>query len=507
MANLTDFLGFHARRTPERQALVCEGVESSYGDMFDRALAVASWLERQGVRPGDVVALWMKNSPAFLDLVFGASHRGAVLLPMNYRLTGSEIAYILTDSGAKLLIADAEFAELAAQLEREAVPRVAILDAAAQIDIRTISGEERAAPQPSYRSESDLMRLLYTSGTTSRPKGVLHAYRQFYWKHMGQAAALNLNAETRLLTVGPLYHVGGLELPGLSIFAAGGMMALQRDFDAAGALAAIQRYKLNGAWFAPTMTNMILALDPAKWAEGASLDWVIGGGERTPESRITAFQAAFPSARYIDAYGLTESNSSSTFMEPGRELEKIGSVGRAVPHLRIAIMNDSGRPVAPGEEAEICLNGPNITAGYWNDEAKTAEAFFPGGWFRTGDIGYMDADGFLYLTDRKKDMIVSGGENIASSEVERVLYNMPDILEAAVVGAPDPEWGEAPVAVITPHPGKTVTLEDVRAYCRQHLAAFKVPRRLVIKDALPRNPSGKVLKRILRDELQKETAE
>jgi len=506
MANLTDFLGFHARATPDRPALVFAGETVTYGAMFARARAAAAWLEGQGVRPGDTVALWMKNSPAFLDLVFGASHRGAVLLPMNYRLATSEIIYILTDSDAKLLVADAEYSGEATQLEREAVPRVAILDEAAQLDIRHVTEGAEAPEKPVPRAEGDLMRLMYTSGTTSRPKGVMHAYRQFYWKHLGQVAALGLSAETRLLTVGPLYHVGGLDLPGLSIFALGGLMALEREFDPETALRVIRDNALNGAWFAPTMTNMILALPPERWADAASLRWVIGGGERTPEARIHAFANAFPNARYIDAYGLTESNGGDTFVEPGREIEKIGSVGRPIPHLELAILDDAGRSVDSGVDAEICLRGPKITAGYWSDETKTAAAFHPGGWLRTGDVGHVDADGFLYLTDRMKDMIVSGGENIASSEVERVIYEMPEVLEAAVIGVPDPQWGEVPVAVIAARPGETVTLEALQAHCRRQLAGFKVPKRLALKDALPRNPSGKVLKRVLRDQLLKEAA-
>lgn len=503
MANLTEFLEFHARRDPGRTALVYQGREIGYGEMHARALAGAGWLAGRGIRSGDVVALWMKNSAAFLDLVFATSRRGAVLLPLNYRLAPSEIAYILADAGAKLLIADAEFGDEAMPLAREAVEDVVLLDAASQADIRAIAGGPQAGPA-TRREGADLMRLVYTSGTTSRPKGVMHAYDQFYWKHLGFLAPLGLTAGTRLLTVGPLYHVGGLELPGLSVFALGGMMVLEREFDPERALDAIGRHDLNGAWFAPTMTNMILALPPARWAKAGTLRWVIGGGERTPEARILSFAEAFPAARYIDAYGLTESNSGDTFMEPGRELEKIGSVGRAVPHLEVGIRDDDGQALAPGETGEICLRGPKITKGYWNDPAKTAEAFFPNGWLRTGDVGHLDGDGFLYLTDRKKDMILSGGENIASSEVERVLYEMPEVLEAAVIGLPDPRWGEAPVAVVTPRPGMVLTLAAMQAHCRKSLGRFKTPRRLVIRDSLPRNPSGKVLKRLLRDELAKE---
>lgn len=501
MANLTEFLGFHATRTPDRTALVYQGADISYGALFERARIGAGWLAAKGVRPGDVVALYMKNSAAFIDLIFAISHRGAVVLPINYRLAGAEIAYILADAGAKLLIADDEFRETALPLAREAVEEAVLLDAAAQADIREAAGPD-CAPAPIARRETgDLMRLVYTSGTTSRPKGVIHNYDQFYWKHLSISPPLDLDRSARLLTVGPLYHVGGMELPGLSVLALGGMLAIEREFDPARSLDAIQRHNLNGAWLAPTMTNMILAEPPARWEAASSLRWVVGGGEKTPESRIRSFAEAFPKARYIDAYGLTESNSGDTFMEAGREIEKIGSVGRVTPHLDLEIRNDAGEALGVGEDGEICLRGRKITPGYWNDAARTAEAFFPDGWLRTGDVGHLDDEGFLYLTDRKKDMILSGGENIASSEVERVLYEMPEVLEAAVVGAPDPKWGETPVAVVAPKDGAELTLEAIQAHCRRQLSGFKTPKRLVLMEALPRNPSGKVLKRVLRDAL------
>jgi len=188
-------------------------------------------------------------------------------------------------------------------------------------------------------------------------------------------------------------------------------------------------------------------------------------------------------------------------MEPGREIEKIGSTGRAIAHVEIEIRDDAGNRLAPGENGEICLRGPKITKGYWKDPQKTASAFF-GDWFRTGDVGYLDKDGFLYLTDRKKDMIISGGENIASSEVERVIYELPQVREVAVIGLPDARWGEKPVAIVVLADGADLAMPDLTDHCRAHLAGFKVPKQLVIRDSLPRNPSGKVLKRILRAELE-----
>jgi fatty-acyl-CoA synthase len=249
------------------------------------------------------------------------------------------------------------------------------------------------------------------------------------------------------------------------------------------------------------MTTSILTCPNRQRYDVSSLRWAIGGGEKTPEARIRAFSQYFTNARYIDAYGLTETCGGDTFMEPGLEIAKIGSTGRPVAHVEIEIRDDAGKRVAPGVDGEICLRGPKVTRGYWKDPAKTAAAFF-GDWFRSGDVGYLDDDGFLYLTDRKKDMIISGGENIASSEVERVIYEMPQVCEVAVIGMPDPRWGERPVAVVVLTDNAALELPDLTDHCRKRLAAFKVPKQLIIRDHLPRNPSGKVLKRVLRAELE-----
>jgi fatty-acyl-CoA synthase len=279
------------------------------------------------------------------------------------------------------------------------------------------------------------------------------------------------------------------------------MLSIHRNFEPEQALAAIEAEKLNAAWFAPVMTTAILTCPIRDRYNVSSLRWAIGGGEKTPEVRIRAFSDYFKNARYIDAYGLTETCGGDTFMEAGREIEKIGSTGRAIAHVEIEIRDNAGNRLPSGANGEICLRGPKVTQGYWKDPEKTAAAFF-GDWFRSGDIGYLDEDGFLYLTDRKKDMIISGGENIASSEVERVIYELPQVREVAVVGMPDDRWGEKPVAVVVLGDGATLELSDLTDHCRARLAGFKVPKQLIIRDSLPRNPSGKVLKRVLRAELE-----
>ena len=492
--NLSSFVRLHARRTPDKTAIVFGTHRTDWRTLEDRVARTAGWLQMRGIGADDIVAVMMKNSPAFLELAFAVSHIGAVFLPINYRLAGDEVSYIVTHAGAKLLLADEEFAAATRGL-----PDVVLVDAAAQVD-STRLGPRAPRAEMLPRRPGELFRLMYTSGTTARPKGVIHVYENFYWKSSDHIIWLGLTAQTRLLVVGPLYHVGAFDLPGMAVLWLGGTIVLQREFDAGAVLDAIAAERIEGVWMAPVMTGAVLAEAARAPRDVSSLRWVIGGGDRTPESRIRAFAEAFPAARYMDAYGLTETCSGDTFMEAGYEIAKIGSVGRPVAHLELRIVDDNGAPLPAGQTGEICLRGPKVTRGYWRDPERTAAAFH-GDWFRTGDVGHLDADGFLFLTDRKKDLIVSGGENIASSEIERVLYELPEIAEAAVIGIPDERWGERPLAVVVTAQGAAFSSEAILAHCRAKLAGFKVPKAVMQRESLPRNPSGKILKRLLRDEV------
>ncbi|MGE8318527.1 MAG: AMP-binding protein [Comamonas sp.] len=494
--SITASVAWWARTEPTRDALIYQGQRISFGGLQARVEQAAGLMAGHGIGPGDVVALLMKNSAAFLELALAVTHAGGVLLPINYRLGAEEVDYILDHAGVKLLFADAEFKAAAGRR----VPAV-LLDEVAQRDSRALGEHAGIAPlcEPVHRRPDDLYRLMYTSGTTDRPKGVMHSFGNMAWKCMDHVAALGLSGQERLLVVGPLYHVGAFDLPGVAVWQMGGLLAVERDFDAEATLALIARERITGSWMAPVMLNRCLALPERGRFDLSSLRWLIGGGERTPEERIREFGSLFPRARYIDAYGLTESCSGDTMMEAGREIEKIGSTGRALAHVEVAILDDAGQPLAAGQNGEVCLRGPKVSQGYWRDPAKT-RACFVDGWFRTGDVGHLDAEGFLFLTDRKKDMIISGGENIASSEVERVLYQLPQVAEAAVIGLPDPRWGECVTAVVVLCEGASLSQEQLREHCTGKLGGFKMPRRLIVAQALPRNPSGKVLKRQLREQ-------
>ncbi len=493
MVNLSSFIRFHALRTPEREALVYDGQRISYAELLERIQRTAAYLKARGIGPGDVVALFMKNSAAFLEIAFAASYLGAVFLPINFRLARAECDYIVGNAGARLLFADEEFASLLGGSDM-----IIWVDAAAQRDTRALAGRGLPLPEMAVRRPGDLFRLMYTSGTTDRPKGVIHSYENFYWKSADHVVALGLSAGDRLLVVGPLYHVGAFDLPGIAVLWLGGALIVHRDFEPEQVLADIERERINCAWFAPVMVGRMLALESRSRYDVTSFRWCIAGGEKTPEGRIRAFSKLFTKARFIDGYGLTESCSGDTLMEAGREIEKIGSTGRALAHVELTI-RDGDTELPSGKEGEICLRGPKVTAGYWKDPEKTAKAF-QGGWFHTGDVGYLDADGFLFLTDRMKDMIISGGENIASSEVERVLHMLPEVADVAVIGVPDAQWGERPLAIVVMAAGHAFDPVSLREHCRRNLASFKVPRTFVTRDVLPRNPSGKLLKRTLREE-------
>jgi acyl-CoA synthetase (AMP-forming)/AMP-acid ligase II len=317
------------------------------------------------------------------------------------------------------------------------------------------------------------------------------------WKNLAHLVEFGFNNSDLGLACGPLYHVGALDLTTTSLIAAGASTIIHRTFDAAAVVDELERSRVTTVWLAPAMVNAIMALPDIERRDLTSVRVIINGGEKMPIPLIERIQRVFPSAWFADAYGLTETVSGDTFLDRDSIVTKLGSVGRPCLYLELDIWDEAGQSVGPGERGEIVMRGPKVFPGYWRDPDATAAAF-AGGWFHTGDIGVRDEDGYLFIVDRLKDMIVSGGENIAGSEVERVLYEHSAVLEAAVVGRADERWGEVPVAYVALREGSSVSSEELVEHCRGQLAKFKVPRDVHFIDALPRNPSGKVLKRELR---------
>jgi acyl-CoA synthetase (AMP-forming)/AMP-acid ligase II len=494
-------LAHHATRSPDKAMTVFEGGTITYGEMARRARALAGGLHGRGVRRGDVVGLLSYNCPEFLETLFAANHLGAVAMPINWRLAAPEVRYILEHSGAKVLVCDESLVGLAdeATAGMDSPPlRACVVEAApagwtALAELRV----DDAARAPVVARADDVHRLMYTSGTTGHPKGVMLTHGNLAWKNLAHIVEFGFTAADLGLACGPLYHVGALDLTTTSLIAAGATVIIHRAFDAAAVVDELERSRVTTVWLAPAMVNAIMALPGVEQRDLSSVRVIINGGEKMPIPLIERIQRTFPAAWFADAYGLTETVSGDTFLDRDSIITKLGSVGRPCLHLELDIWDEAGDPVAPGQRGEIVLRGPKVFAGYWRDPEATAKAF-AGGWFHTGDIGVRDEDGYLFIVDRLKDMIVSGGENIAGSEVERVLYEHEAVLEVAVVARPDERWGEVPVAFVALRPDATTTADELVEHCRARLAKYKVPKGVTFIEALPRNPSGKVLKRELR---------
>jgi acyl-CoA synthetase (AMP-forming)/AMP-acid ligase II len=496
-------LAHHADRDPDKPLLVFGDEIVTYREMVARAAATAGGLHDRGVGAGDVVALLSYNCTEFLETIFAANYLGAIAMPINWRLAAPEVRYILDHSEARALVCDESLVGLANDATKgveQTLLRACIsveLDGWTSLTALRTTGD---LPTRVPTAADDVHRLMYTSGTTGRPKGVMITHANLAWKNLAHLVEFGFTSTDLGLACGPLYHVGALDLTTTTLIAAGATIVVHRVFGAADVVDEIERSRVTTVWLAPAMVNAIMALPDVEQRDLSSVRLIIGGGEKMPIPLIERLQRTFPSAWFADAYGLTETVSGDTFLDRASTVAKLGSVGRPCLYLEVDIWDEDGRSLEPGEAGEVMLRGPKVFKGYWRDPEATAKAF-AGGWFHTGDIGVRDDDGYLFIVDRLKDMILSGGENIAGSEVERVLYEHDAVLETAVVGRPDERWGEVPVAFVVLREGSSATPDDLVEHCRGQLAKFKVPKAVLLVDALPRNPSGKVLKRDLRDRL------
>lgn len=503
MENFASILDYHADRRPDKVVVTHLDTSVTNAQLLERVNALAEALRDAGVAEGDVVALLLPNGIEFIEAIFAINRLGAVFLPINIRLAPPEWEYILHNSEATAVFAAAEFVPLINDAMRRLThlrTKIVVGDSAVDgwTTQQVLVESHLGAWIPVVDVEgAALQRLMYTSGTTSRPKGVCISHANVLAKNLGLIVEFGLTADDVTAVAGPLYHVGALDMGGVATLHAGGSLVLQGRFDAPSLIDLMKRSRSTTVWLAPAMVNALLQEPSLPGADLTSLRIIMSGGEKMPEARLKQILDLLPHVRFADAYGLTETVSSDTFVPHDFMHAKLGSVGKPIPHQQVRIGDSEGLDVPAGVIGEILVRGPKVFSGYWRDAKATQDAFI-GGWFRTGDLGRIDEDGFLYIEDRKKDMIVSGGENIASPEVERVLYEHPDIVEAAVVGHPDARWGEVPHAFIVVRAGSELTPDDVRDFCRERLAKFKAPAYTTIVGALPRTASGKVVKRDLR---------
>ena len=489
--NLAASLARNAADNPDRVAIHLGDQTTSYGELDDQSARVAGLLADRGIAPGTPIGIMLPNVPEFASVYYGILRTGAVVVPMNPLLKAREIAYYLGDSGAPVIFAwhiTAPEVEIGA---KEAGAEAILVDPATFPDILATASP---APQVIDRAAYDTAVVLYTSGTTGHPKGAELTHANLINNVEVSAADLFQLGPDDLIFGGlPLFHAFGQTCTLNAAIMTGASLTVLPRFDAAKALGILADQRVTIFAGVPTMFSALLHVPDRSGYDVSALRLCISGGAAMPVEVLRQFEDAFDCI-VLEGYGLSETSPVASFNHPGRE-RKPGSIGTPIRGVEMRVVDASGAEVPQGEVGEIAIRGHNIMKGYLNRPDATAEAVSADGWFRTGDIGRVDEDGYYYIVDRKKDLIIRGGYNIYPREIEEVLYEHPEVAEAAVVGIPHPELGEEVGAAVALKPGATVTTDELRSYVKSQVAAYKYPRRVWIVDALPKGPTGKILKK------------
>ena len=489
--NLATAFAASARKNSAKTAMFWGEQSFTYDWLRERAERVAANLTGVlGVRAGDRVGLWLKNCPEFVPALFGILQAGAVVVPINNFLKPDEVAHILADAGIEVLITDAAMTEGLAKLTA-ARPRLQALLVDA---LEAPAAGRAAAPGPGVRLQrDDLAVIIYTSGTTGRPKGAMLTHGNLLHNVESCRQVLSAVEHDRFVVLLPMFHSFMLTVGVLLPTLVGGSMVLIKSLHLPKSI--LQEILLHRATILPAIPQFFRTLAGASLPADFPLRLCISGGAPLPGEVLREFNARL-TIPLIEGYGLSEA-SPVVSMNPLRGPWKAGSIGRPVPDVEVTVQDDAGRTLPPGQTGEICVRGGNVMKGYWNRPEETARALRDG-WLLTGDIGHHDTDGFFYITDRKKDMLLVNGINVYPREIEEILYQFPGVKEAAVIGVPDARRGEHPLAFVAASEGATLDEQNILHFVREKLADYKVPRQIVFLAALPRNATGKVLKTALR---------
>ena len=506
--NVGLFLAKRAELEPDVEGFVDvdTGRRFTFREWNRRANRTAAALRAEGVRKGDRVALLQMNSVEYMESFFALAKLGAVCVPLNWRLVPDELAFILRDSGSTLLLFGGEFVGSAEELERRGrggdgteITRWIHVGKESERPGWALSYDALQAAcgdaEPEIGgTDDDTLYIMYTSGTTGLPKGAVHTHDTATWGVLTINATVDLRAGDRYLVSLPLFHVGALT-PITSNVHRGVTSVVMRGFDPARSWELIGSESITVGLKVPAMLNFMLQVhDPAKHPH-PHLRWILSGAAPVPVSLIEAY--ARLGIEIHQVYGLTETCGPACVISAADALRKAGSTGKAFFHTDVRVVDEAGRDVAAGESGEVLVRGRHIMKAYWNRPDATADTIVDG-WLRSGDVATVDEEGFVYIQDRIKDMIISGGENVYPAEVESVLMRHPQIVEAAVIGQPSEKWGESPVAIVVPK-GQDLDAAGVVSFCKDKLARYKQPVSVYFIDQIPRNPSGKILKRVLRE--------
>jgi fatty-acyl-CoA synthase len=485
---------------PERVAVHFEGEDITYGALAERTARAAAALKHGlRVRRGDRVALLSLNSPDYLALLFACARLGAILVPLNWRLAPPEHAFILGDSTPSAILVEPEFIPGIEEI-REGLGdcRPVVLGPAREgwLSWEALVAEAAGDDRNPHVDEENPLLLVYTSGTTGQPKGAVLRQSALFWNAINSTTMHDLTSADHVLSNLPMFHVGGLNIQTTPALHAGATITLHRRFDPDATLDAITARRPTLVILVPAMMQALV--DHPRWVETdlSCLRMITTGSTFVPVPLIEAIHAR--EIPVVQVYGSTETAPIAVYLPADDAVRKIGSTGKPALHCEARIVDDQGRDVAPGERGEILLRGRNIMYEYWGNREATEEALRDG-WFHTGDVGHMDEDGYYYVDERKKDMIISGSENIYPAELENVLAECPAIKESAVVARKDQRWGEIPVAVIVPRDEGAIDRDGVLGLFQGRLARYKHPRDVVFMERLPRNAMGKILKYRLRD--------
>jgi fatty-acyl-CoA synthase len=495
--NIGEFLTRRSKVTPTREGLVCEDIRRTYKDLNDRANRLANAMTTRGIGNGDRVSILAFNEPEYYDMYFGLGKIGATLVPINYRLAGPEIKYILSDCASKALVFGPEYTQVVDSIRRDIPAKDFIVISE---DSPEWAGSYAVMIGDAFDREpqivgggDDTLTILYTSGTTGRPKGAELTHAYYYWNSVNLMSTLGLDVGNTNLIALPLFHIGALAAPPYIVHS-GGKAVLLRTLDPKRFLELIAEEKVAGFGSVPQLLDFLKLVPDFANYDWSSVRTILVYAAPVPVTLIKEYEAAGIEVRQL--YGLTECNTG-TVLDSENAIEKVGSCGRPFFHTEVRVVDDDSRDLPAGEKGEVLLRAPNMMKGYLNRPDETAAAIRDG-WLYTGDIGKMDTDGFLYILDRKKDMIISGGENIYPAEIEDALLNNPKIKDVGVIGYPHEKWGEAVKAIVVIEEGQTLTEAELIEWCEGRIGRFKIPKAVVFTDAIPRTPTGKILKTELR---------
>ncbi len=513
--NTTEFLNVTSLIVPERTAIVFDGKRFSFAELSERVNRLANGLKDLGVGKGDRIAAMQVNCNEYIEAYFAAAKLDAVYVPLNFRARAEEIEYMVNDSGPKVFISGGRYIPMLDEL-RSNIPSVEnfiCLDGANSEgwvnydELLENSSNDELFP---LDDDDDLSMVMFTAGTTGSPKGVMLSHESFSSYILSNVSPVEIDIEEKNILTVPLYHIAGVQAVIAAIYG-GRTLIIQRQFEPVEWMTLVQEESADRAMMVPTMLKMLMDHERFQDFDLSSLRVITYGAAPMPLEVIKTAIKNFPGTHFINAFGQTETAATITMLPPevhilegneqeiDKKLKRLTSIGKPLPDVDVRIVDEDGSEVSLGETGEIVASGGRLMKGYWNQEEATAQAL-KGGWLYTGDLGYFDEDGYIFLSGRAKDFIKRGGEMVSPEEVEQVLHSHPSIDEAAIIGIPDLDWGERVRAIVVAKPGATIDEAEVIEYCRSKMSSYKKPESIFVVDSLPRNPLGKVLKRVLREQ-------